>query len=221
VPEPDSQILIYQPEGGRTRIDVRLEDETVWLSQAQLVKLFQSSKQNISLHIKNIYEEGELVEAATVKEYLTVQTEGSRQVQRAINHYNLDVIIAVGYRVRSHRGTQFRRWATERLRDYLVKGFAMDDERLREGRNLGADYFDELLERIRDIRASEKRFYRKIQEIYTLAIDYEPASDQAKLFFKTVQNKLHWATHGRTAAELIAADKPDMGLTTFKGAKVR
>jgi hypothetical protein len=139
MPEPQSQILIYQPEGGKTRIDVRLEDETVWLSQAQLVDLFQSSKQNISLHIRNVYEEGELEEERTVKEYLTVQSEGTRDVQRAIKHYNLDVIIAIGYRVRSHRGTQFRRWATERLREYLVKGFAMDDERLKEGRNLGAD----------------------------------------------------------------------------------
>lgn len=225
MPESQSQILIYQPEGGKTRIDVRLEDETVWLSQAQLVDLFQSSKQNISLHIRNIYEEGELEEGATVKEYLTVQFEGAREVQRAIKHYNLDVIIAVGYRVRSHRGTQFRRWATERLREYLVKGFAMDDERLKAGRNLGADYYDELLERIRDIRASEKRFYRKIQDIYALAVDYEPSSEQARRFFKTAQNKLHWATHGHTAAELIVeradATQPNMGLTTWKGAKVR
>ncbi len=225
MPEPQSEILIYQPEGGKTRIDVRLEDETVWLSQAQLVDLFHSSKQNISLHIRNIYEEGELDEGATVKEYLTVQSEGAREVQRAIKHYNLDVIIAVGYRVRSHRGTQFRRWATERLREYLVKGFAMDDERLKEGRNLGADYYDELLERIRDIRASEKRFYRKIQDIYALAVDYEPNSEQARHFFKAVQNKLHWATHGHTAAELIVervdATQPNMGLTTWKGAKVR
>jgi len=222
---PESQILIYQPEDGRTRIDVRLEDETVWLSQAQMVDLFQSSKQNISLHIKNIYEEGELDEDATVKEYLTVQTEGQREVQRGIKHYNLDMIIAVGYRVRSHRGTQFRRWSTERLREYLVKGFTMDDERLKEVRNLGADYFDELLERIRDIRASEKRFYRKVQDIYALSIDYDPKSEQAQLFFQTVQNKLHWATHGHTAAELILeradADRPNMGLTTWKGAKVR
>lgn len=223
--EPTSQILIYQPEDGKTRIDVRLEDETVWLTQMQMVDLFQSSKQNVSLHIKNIYEEGELSEDATVKEYLTVQTEGRRQVQRTIKYYNLDVIIAVGYRVKSHRGTQFRRWATERLREYLVKGFAMDDERLKEGRNLGADYFDELLERIRDIRASERRFYRKITEIYSLAVDYDPKAEITIEFFATVQNKLHWAIHGHTAAELIAeradAGKPNMGLTTWKGAKVR
>ena len=222
---PESQILIYQPEDGKTRIDVRLEDETVWMTQTQMVTLFQSSKQNVSLHIGNIYAEGELDESATVKEYLTVQPEGARRVQRQLKHYNLDVILAVGYRVRSHRGTQFRRWATERLREYLVKGFTLDDEKLKEGRNLGADYFDELLERIRDIRASERRFYRKIQDIYTLSMDYEPKSDQAQLFFKTVQNKLHWATHGHTAAELIAeradADLPNMGLTTWKGARVR
>lgn len=224
-PHPSGEILIYQPEDGRTRIHVRLEGESVWLTQGQMVELFQSSKQNISLHIRNIYEEGELDEGATVKEYLTVQTEGAREVQRAIKHYNLDVIIAVGYRVRSHRGTQFRRWATERLREYLVKGFTIDDERLKSTRNLGADYFDELLERIRDIRASEKRFYQKIRDIYALSVDYEPRSEQAQAFFKTVQNKLHWATHGRTAAELIIeranAAKPNMGLTTWKGARVR
>ena len=225
MPEPESQILIYQPEGGRTRIDVRLEGETVWMTQAQMAELFQTTPQNITLHIKTIYDDGEAVELATCKNYLQVQTEGAREVRRSLKHYNLDMIIAVGYRVRSHRGTQFRRWATERLREYLVKGFAVDDERLKAERNLGADYFDELLERIRDIRVSEKRFYCKIQEIYTLAIDYEPASDQAKLFFKTVQNKLHWATHGHTAAELIVeradAAKPNMGLNTWKGAKVR
>jgi len=168
MPEPQSEILIYQPEGGKTRIDVRLEDETVWLTQGQLVDLFQSSKQNISLHIRNLFTESELDETSVVKEYLTTAADGKNYRTK---YYNLDVIIAVGYRVRSHRGTQFRRWATERLREYLVKGFAMDDERLKEGRNLGADYYDELLERIRDIRASEKRFYRKIQDIYALAVD--------------------------------------------------
>lgn len=221
----ESQILIYQPEDGKTRIDVRLEDETVWLTQGQMAGLFQTTKQNISLHIQNIYDEAELEEAATVKDYLTVQTEGNRSVQRSIKHYSLDAIIAVGYRVRSHRGTQFRRWATERLREYLVKGFTMDDERLKEGRNLGADYFDELLERIRDIRASEKRFYRKIQDIFATSVDYDGKSDRAQLFFQTVQNKLHWAIHGHTAAELIAeradATQPNMGLTSWKGAKVR
>jgi len=222
MPQPESQILIYQPEDGRTRIDVRLEDETVWLTQSQMVELFQSSKQNISLHIRNIFSEGELDADSVVKEYLTTAADGKKYRTK---YYNLDVIIAVGYRVRSHRGTQFRRWATERLREYLVKGFAMDDERLKSMRNFGADYFDELLERIRDIRASEKRFYRKIQDIYALSVDYDKQSERARLFFKTVQNKLHWATHGHTAAEVIAqradAALPHMGLTTWKGAKVR
>ncbi|NIA13399.1 MAG: hypothetical protein GWP08_04905, partial [Nitrospiraceae bacterium] len=165
--QPGSQILIYQPEDGRTRIDVRLEDETVWLTQAGIAELYQTTPQNITLHIRTIYREGEQEERATCKKCLQVRQEGDRQVRRQLKHYNLDVILAVGYRVRSHRGTQFRRWATERLREYLVKGFTLDDEKLKEGRNLGADYFDELLERIRDIRASEKRFYRKIQDIYT------------------------------------------------------
>lgn len=222
MPEPQSEILIYQPEDGKTRIDVRLEDETVWLTQSQLVDLFQSSKQNISLHIRNLFTDNELDETSVVKEYLTTAADGKNYRTK---YYNLDVIIAIGYRVRSHRGSQFRRWATERLREYLVKGFVMDDERLKEGRNLGADYYDELLERIRDIRASEKRFYRKIQDIYALAVDYEPNSEQAQRFFKTAQNKLHWATHGHTAAELIVeradATQPNMGLTTWKGAKVR
>lgn len=220
--ESSSQILIYQPEDGKTRIDVRLEDESVWLTQGQMVDLFQTTKPNISIHIRNIFQEGELDETSVVKDYLTTAADGKKYRTK---YYNLDVIIAVGYRVRSHLGTQFRRWATERLREYLVKGFAMDDERLKEGRNLGADYFDELLERIRDIRASEKRFYRKITEIYALAIDYDPRADVTLEFFATVQNKLHWAIHSHTAAELIAeradADKPNMGLTAWKGAKVR
>jgi hypothetical protein len=200
--DPESQILMYQPEDGRTRIDVRLEDETVWLTQGGIAELYQTTPQNITLHIKTIYSEGEHDEEATCKKYLQVREEGEREVRRQLKHYNLDVIIAIGYRVRSHRGTQFRRWATERLREYLVKGFVMDDERLREGRNLGADYFDELLERIRDIRASEKRFYRKILDIHALSVDYDPKSEVARSFFKAAQNKLHWATHGHTAAEL-------------------
>ncbi len=221
-PGPASTILIYQPEDGKTRIDVRLEEESVWLTQGQMVELFQSSKQNISLHIRNIFSDNELDENSVVKEYLTTAADGKMYRTK---YYNLDVIIAVGYRVRSHRGTQFRRWATERLREYLVKGFAMDDDRLKEGRNLGEDYFDELLERIRDIRASEMRFYRKITDIYALSVDYDPGAEATKEFFATVQNKLHWAIHGHTAAELIAEradpDKPNMGLTTWKGAKVR
>jgi hypothetical protein len=220
-----NKFLIYQPEDGKTRISVRLEGETVWLTQAAMAELYQTTPQNITLHINNIYDEGELDEGATCKDYLQVQLEGGREVQRSRKHYNLDMILAVGYRVRSHRGTQFRRWATERLREYLVKGFVMDDERLKEGRGLGADYFDELLERIRDIRASEKRFYRKITDIYSLSVDYDPHAEVTQQFFATVQNKLHWAIHGHTAAELISertdADKPHMGLTAWKGAKVR
>lgn len=223
--EKSTGVLMYQTEDGDTRIDVRLEDETVWLAQSAMSELFQTTPQNITLHIKNIYDEGELIEKATCKDYLQVRDEGPRRIKRKIKHYNLDIIIAVGYRVRSHRGTQFRRWATERLREYLVKGFVMDDERLKEGRNLGADYFDELLERIRDIRASEKRFYRKITDIYKLSVDYDPNVEITKEFFATVQKKLHWAIHGRNAAEVIAeladGDKPNMGLKSWKGAKVR
>jgi hypothetical protein len=197
----------------------------VWLTQIGLTELYQTTKQNISLHINNIFNEGELERNSTVKKYLTVQKEGNRDIKREIEYYNLEVIIAVGYRVRSHRGTQFRRWATERLREYLVKGFTMDDERLKEGRGLGDDYFDELLDRIRDIRASEKQFYRKITEIYRLSADYDPSAEMTREFFATVQNKLHWAITGHTAAELIAeranAGKPNMGLTNWKGKKVR
>jgi len=225
VPVTESGILFYQSEDGTSRIEVRLEEGTVWLPQALIAELYQTTKQNISLHIRNIFDEGELQPEATVKEYLTVQQEGPRAVQRKVAYYNLDMILAIGYRVRSHRGTQFRVWATERLRMYLVKGFVLDDVRLKEGRSIGADYFDELLERIRDIRASEKRFYQKIRDIYRLAIDYDPRADTTLAFFKTVQNKLHWAITGHTAAELIAeranAQKPNMGLTSWKGAKVR
>jgi len=220
-----SRILFYQSEDGSSRIEVRLEEGTVWLTQALIAELYQTSIPNINIHIRNILKDGECIPAATIKEYLTVQIEGSRNVQRTIEYYNLDMILAIGYRVRSHRGTQFRRWATERLREYLIKGFVMDDLRLKEGRGIGADYFDELLERIRDIRASEKRFYKKILDIYTLAIDYDPHADATLEFFRTIQNKLHWAITGHTAAELIAeradAKKPNMGLSAWKGAKVR
>lgn len=223
--ENKTDILIYQLEDGKTKIDVRLENETVWMTQKAIAELYQTTPQNITLHIKNIYEEGELEENSTCKNYLQVQTEGNRTVQRNSRHYNLEMIIAVGYRVRSSRGTQFRRWATERLNEYLVKGFTMDDERLKGMRNIGDDYFDELLERIRDIRASEKRFYKKITDIYALSIDYDGKSEEAKKFFATVQNKLHFAIHGHTAAELIEqradATKDNMGLTTWKGDKVR
>lgn len=210
----DSNILFYQTEDGRTKLEVRLEDETVWLNQAQMVELFQTSKQNISLHIQNIFEEGELKEISVVKEYLTTASDGKKYRTK---FYNLDVVISVGYRVKSLRGTRFRIWSTERLREYLIKGFAMNDDLLKTG----AGYFEELLERIRDIRSSEKVFYRKVLEIYATSIDYDPRAETTMLFFRTVQNKLHWAAHGHTAAELIFqranAKLPFMGLTSFKG----
>ncbi len=221
----ESDILIYQTEDGNTKIDVRLENETVWMTQRAISELYQTSTQNITLHIKNIYEEGELEHKSTCKDYLQVQNEGIREVKRKVKHYNLEVILAVGYRVRSHRGTQFRQWATARLNDYLVKGFTMDDERLKDMRNFGQDYFDELLERIRDIRASEKRFYQKITDIYATSVDYDSKAEITQTFFATVQNKLHFAIHGHTAAELIReradSSKENMGLTSWKGHKVR
>jgi hypothetical protein len=215
----NSEILLYQSEDGQIKIQVRLDDHTVWLTQADMVELFQSSKSNISEHIKHIFEEGELSPDSTVRRFRTVRTEGTRQVEREIEHYNLDVIISVGYRVKSLRGTQFRIWATERLREYLIKGFTMNDDLLKQG----GGYFEELLERIRDIRSSEKIFYRKVLEIYATSIDYDPRSEMTQKFFQTVQNKLHWAAHGHTAAEIIferaKAELPFMGLTTFKGKK--
>jgi len=220
-----TDILIYQMEDGDIKVDVRLEDETVWMTQKSIAELYQTSTQNITIHIKNIYDQKELEEKATCKKDLQVRNEGSRKVSREINFYNLDVILAIGYRVRSTQGMHFRRWATERLKEYLVKGFTMNDERLKEMKNLGQDYFDELLERIRDIRASEKRFYRKITDLYALSIDYDPRAEETRKFFATVQNKLHFAIHGHTAAELISkrADsrKDNMGLTTWSGKKVR
>ncbi|SMO57731.1 virulence RhuM family protein [Gracilimonas mengyeensis] len=217
------EFLIYNSPDGEADIEVRLENESLWMSQQQMTELFQTTKQNISLHIKNIYQEEELEEEATVKEYLTVQNEGDRQVKRPIKYYNLDMILSVGYRVRSAIGTHFRKWATERLREYLVKGFVMDDDRLKHPG--GWDYFDELLERIRDIRASEKRFYQKVKDIYALSADYDSKSNAAQLFFKKVQNKMLWVVTGQTAAELIVGrsdtGKPNMGLTSWKGNKVR
>lgn len=211
-----SEVLIYQTEDGRTRIQVQLTDNTVWLPQAAMVELFQTTKQNISLHIKNIFEEGELQENSVVKEYLTTAADGKNYRTK---YYNLDVIISVGYRVKSLRGTQFRIWATERLREYLIKGFAMNDDLLKQG----GGYFEELLDRIRDIRSSEKIFYRKVLEIYATSIDYDPRAEMTQLFFQTVQNKLHWAAHGHTAAEIVFqranAQLPFMGLTAFKGKK--
>ena len=212
----NSNILIYQTEDGQTKIETLLVDETVWLTQAQMVDLLQTSKQNVSLHIKNIFTEGELTENSVVKDYLTTAADGKNY---NIKHYNLDVVISVGYRVKSHRGTQFRIWATQRLKEYLVKGFVMDDERLKQAG--GGNYFDELLARIRDIRSSEKVFWRKILEIYATSIDYDSSTKATQLFFKTVQNKMHWAAHGHTAAELIYArsdsQQLNMGLTSFKG----
>ncbi|MEO6755642.1 MAG: virulence RhuM family protein [Chthoniobacteraceae bacterium] len=224
---PKSEIILYQTEDGRTRIQCRFENETIWLTQAQIAELFQTTAQNVTLHLKAIFSEGELLEAATCKDYLQVRHEGRRQVTRSLRHYRLEAIIAVGYRVRSLRGTQFRQWATARLGEYLVKGFTMDDERLKNPPGKGQkDYFDELLERIRDIRSSERRFYQKVLDIYATSADYTPDTELTQQFFATVQNKMHWATHGRTAAEIIHeradAGKPFMGLlTTRPGGIVR
>jgi hypothetical protein len=224
-PPTTSELVFYQGEDGRSRIQVRLDGGTVWLTQRLLADLYQVSVPTINEHLQNIFEEQELAPEATIRKFRIVQPEGKREVSRLVDHYNLDAILAVGYRVRSLRGTQFRRWATERLTEYVVKGFVLDDERLEEGRTLGADYFDELLERIREIRASEKRFYQKIRDLYALAVDYDASTNETKEFFQVVQNKLHWAITGSTAAEIIAdrarADKPNMGLTAWKGAKVR
>lgn len=212
-------VIIYQAEDGKTKINVRFVDESVWLTQQQLVKLFDSSKANISEHIKNIYEEGELDEESTVRKFRTVQIEGEREVTRTVAHYNLDMIISLGYRVKSIVATKFRRWATERLKEYLIKGFTMDDDRLK---NLGGgNYWKELLDRIRDIRSSEKVMYRQVLDLYATSVDYDPKSSESVAFFKMVQNKLHYAAHGHTAAEVIYeradADKPFMGLTSFSG----
>ena len=226
-PLPQSEFLLYQTEDGRTRIQCRFENETLWLTQAQIAELFQTTVPNINLHLKAIYAEGELTAEATIKSHLIVRLEGSRQVSRPVMHYSLPAILAVGFRVRSHRGTQFRQWATARLGEYLVKGFTMDDERLKNPPGPGQkDYFDELLERIRDIRSSERRFYQKVLDIYATSVDYAADTEMAQQFFATVQNKMHWATHGHTAAEIVHeradARKPLMGLqTTRPGGVVR
>ncbi len=218
------EIVIYQTEAGQTKIEVRLEGETLWLSQAGLAKLYQTTVPNINIHIKNIYEEGELLDTATVKDYLIVQTEGGRQINRQVKHYNLDMIISVGYRIKSHIATHFRQWATQQLREYIVKGFVLNDERLKNP-DQPFDYFDELLRRIQDIRTSERRFYQKITDIYATSVDYDPTSEISITFFKTVQNKMHWAITGMTAAEIIDdradASKLNMGLTSWRGEKVR
>ncbi len=215
----NTNILIYQTEDGQTKIETRLEHETLWLTQKEMAELFQTTKQNISLHILNIYKEEELSQDVTVKDFLTVRQEGSREVQRNLEYYNLDMIISVGYRVKSSIATKFRQWATARLKEYIVKGFTMNDELLKSAG--GGNYFKELLARIRDIRSSEKVFYRMVLDIYATSIDYDPKSDTSMLFFKTVQNKMHWATHGNTASEIIYqrvdSKKTNMGLTVFKG----
>lgn len=217
---PEGQFLLYRTEDGQAAIECRFEGDDIWLTQRQMAELFQTSKQNISLHLQKIYEEGELVADRVVKEYLTTASDGKKY---RVSHYNLDAIIAVGYRVRSRRGTQFRIWATERLREYLVKGFVMDDARLKQAG--GGRYFEELLARIRDIRSSERVFWRKVLDIYATSIDYDPSDEASTLFFKTVQNKMHWAAHGHTAAEIVYertdASQPNMGLTSWAGSKPR
>jgi hypothetical protein len=223
--DPASDLIFYQTEDGKTRIQCRFEDESIWLTQSQIAELFQTTPQNITQHIRSIYEENELDETTTCKSYLQVRVEGARQVKRQLNHYSLPLILAVGFRVRSPRGTQFRQWANERLSEYLVKGFAMDDQRLKEPVTSGLpDYFDELLERIRDIRASEQRLYLRVKDILALAADYQPSESETQKMFKTVQNKLHFAVTGLTAPEIIAKrvspELPNMGLTSWKGSRV-
>lgn len=221
----NGKILIYQNEKGDTKIDVYFDNDSVWMTQKSIAELYQTTPQNITLHIKNIYNDGELNETATCKNYLQVQIEGEREVQRSLKYYNFDMILAIGYRVRSNVGIHFRRWASGVLTEYTKKGFALNDERLRNPKEFGTDYFDELLERIRDIRASEKRFYQKVKDIFALSVDYDAQSLQAQNFFKSVQNKLEYAATGHTAPEIIAeradASKDNMGLTSYKGAKVR
>lgn len=216
----NGSIILYQTEDGKSRIEVTLCNDTVWLTADQMAELFQRNKSTISRHIKNVFEDGELNPDSTVAFFATVQNEGNRSVERNLAYYNLDMIISVGYRVKSHRGVQFRIWATQVLREYLVKGFAMNDDLLK--RAGGGNYFDELLSRIRDIRSSEKVFYRKILEIYALSIDYDPRTETTMQFFKTVQNKMHFSVHGHTAAEIIYeranAEKDFMGLTSWTGA---
>ena len=213
-----NEVILYRDESGNAEMSVLFSGEDVWVTQAQLAELYHSSKQNVSQHIMSIYEDDELDREATVKKFLTVQREGNREVKRNIDHYNLDVIIAVGYRIQSPIATRFRRWATQRLHEYIQKGFAIDDERLQEG---GTRYFKELLQRIRDIRASERNFYQQVTDVFATSTDYDPRSELTREFFSTVQNKLHYAVHEHTAAELIYEradhDKPLMGMTSFKG----
>jgi len=219
--QPRGNVILYVDDSGKSRVEVTFEGETAWLSQAQIADLYQTTKQNISLHIKNIYDEEELSHEATVKDFLTVQNEGDRKVERKIEHYNLDMIISLGYRVKSSVATKFRIWATERLREYIKKGFTIDSERLKGSG--GGNYWKELLDEIRDIRSSEKVLYRQVLDLYATAVDYDPKSDESVSFFKIVQNKLHYAAHGHTASEVIYmrvdSDKPFAGITNFKGAQ--
>ena len=214
----ENDIIIYQDEDGITKVSVKFSDKDIWLTQNQIAEIYKTTQQNISLHINNIYNDKELEEDSTHKEFLLVQSEGNRQVRRNIDHYNLDMIIALGYRVQSQVATRFRIWATQRLHEYMQKGFTMDDERLKQG---GNRYFRELLQRIRDIRSSERNFYQQVTDIYATSIDYDPRSDLTKKFFATVQNKLHFAVHEHTAAEIIYErvdnEKPFVGMTNFKG----
>lgn len=218
-----SDLILYSSEDGQTRLHLRVEGQSVWLSQLEIAELFQTTKQNVSLHAKNIFEDGELSAEATVKESLTVQVEGQRQVKRKLTHYNLDLILAIGYRIRSPRGVQFRQWASTHLKEFLLKGFVLDDQRLKNPG--GWDHFDELLARIREIRASEKRFYQKVRELFALSSDYRIREQETALFFAEVQNKLLYATTGFTAAELVVkrADpsQPNMALSTWSGSRVR
>jgi hypothetical protein len=222
LPASGSQFYLYTSDDGRVRLSVRFRDSTVWMPQRLIAELFDVSIKTANEHLVNIYEEGELDPEATIRKFRIVQKEGDRDVARLVDHYNLDTILAVGYRVRSSRGTQFRQWATSQLRELLVKGFVLDDEKLKEGPTGFGDYFDELLARIRDIRASERRFYQKITDLYATSIDYDRKAEITKTFYATVQNKLHWAIHGHTAAEIVQeradASKPNMGLTTWKNA---
>jgi hypothetical protein len=220
-PPSGGQFVLYQTQDGQLKIDVRFEGETVWLTQQHMAGLFQTTKQNVSLHIQNVFSEGELAEVSVVKESLTTAADSKKYATKL---YNLDVIISVGYRVKSHRGTQFRMWATQRLREYVVKGFVLDDERLKNP-DQPFDYFEELTRRIQDIRTSERRFYQKITDIYATSIDYDPTLDISIRFFQTVQNKVHWAITGQTAAEIVHqrvdAAKPNLGLTNWRGTTVR
>jgi len=221
----NGSLMIYQNEKGDTKVDVLFQDGNIWMTQASIAELYQTKPQNITQHIKHIYEDGELDENRTCKEYLQVKTEGKRQIKRHTKHYSFDMILAIGYRVRTHVGIHFRNWATSLIHEYTQKGFVLNDERLKSPKQFGDDYFDELLERIKDIRASEQRFYEKVKAIYATSIDYDKDDKQTKLFFKTVQNKMHYSVHSHTAAEIIDsradATKDNMGLTSWKGAVVR